>query len=160
MRNQLFQTSNLEDAVMIRKLEMNDNEVNRIMSIWKAATIKAHEFISEDYWLKNYDIVKEKYIPMADTYVYLQGNEIKGFISIINNKFIGALFVDVAFQGNGTGSKLIEHVQDLYGYLELSVYKENEESVYFYKKVGFAMLREEINGDTNKIECLMCYGEN
>jgi putative acetyltransferase len=136
---------------------MNEKEINKIMSIWKDATIKAHQFISEDYWLRNYNVVKEQYIPIAKTYVYIEGNEIKGFISIINEEFIGALFVDVNCQGNGIGSKLIEYVKGIYDYLELSVYKENEASVYFYKKVGFTIMREDLNEDTDKVEYVMSF---
>jgi putative acetyltransferase len=89
--------------------------------------------------------------------LYLEGNEIKGFISIINKEFIGTLFVDVNSQGNGTGSKLIERVKEIYDYLELSVYKDNKASVCFYNKVGFTLIREEINEETNKVECIMSY---
>ncbi|MGF7060220.1 N-acetyltransferase [Brassicibacter mesophilus] len=140
---------------MIRKLKMNEEEINRIMTIWKQATIKAHEFISEDYWLKSYDVVKEKYIPMAENYVYFDDEEIKGFISILNEEHIGALFVDVNCQGKGIGRKLIEYTRQIYDKLTLAVYKKNDQAVRFYKQVGFTITYEQLNEETNEPEYIM-----
>lgn len=139
---------------MIKELKLNLDEINRIMKIWKEATIKAHPFISKEYWLENYDVIKEKYIPIAETYVYLE-EEILGFISIINKEFIGALFVDPNCQGKGIGEKLIKHAKEKYINLTLTVYKENEKAVGFYKKVGFVVKGDQLNEDTNKIEYIM-----
>ena len=137
---------------MIRKLEKND--IDRAMNIWLKSTVKAHNFIEKKYWQDNYDTVKNIYIPMADTYVY-EKDEIKGFISIINNEFIGALFVDNESQGQGIGKALIRYVQNKYGVLNLAVYKDNYKSVEFYKKVGFKIKSENINEDTNFPEYIM-----
>ena len=41
--------------------------------------------------------------------MYKDVQGIKGFISVINNEFIGALFVDIDFQGNGIGKQLIDY---------------------------------------------------
>ena len=48
---------------MIRKLENKD--INIIMDIWLKSTIKAHNFIDENYWRKNYNNVKNIYIPIS-----------------------------------------------------------------------------------------------
>ena len=91
---------------MIRKL--NEADIDKVMDIWMKSTIKAHDFISKEYWQNNYNTVKEVYIPMSETLVYKDVQGIKGFISVINNEFIGALFVDIDFQGNGIGKQLID----------------------------------------------------
>jgi putative acetyltransferase len=127
------------------------------MTIWKEATIKAHGFISDEYWLKNYNVVKEKYIPMAETYAYLEGSEIKGFISIIGEEYIGALFVDINCQGKGIGKKLIEYIKGIYDNLTLAVYKKNEKAVSFYKKVGFIVKHKQTNEETNEQEYIMVF---
>lgn len=142
---------------MIRLLKKNETEINTIMRIWKDATIKAHAFIPEEYWNESYSVVKEEYIPIAETYVYVDNDVIKGFVSIIDQSFIGAIFVDTKFQGEGIGSQLINHVVSRYNSLELAVYKDNDRSVYFYKKIGFQALREERNKETDKIEIIMRY---
>lgn len=141
----------MEDIIIIKKLDVNTKDINKVMIIWKEATIKAHRFIPDEYWLNNYDIVKDKYIPMGETYVYLEENEIKGFISIIEG-YIGALFVDINSQGKGIGRSLIEHTKAIYENLILSVYKKNDQAVGFYKKVGFTVKSEKINEETNELE--------
>ena len=40
---------------MIRKFEKND--INTVMQIWKNENIKAHKFISKEYWKNNYNYV-------------------------------------------------------------------------------------------------------
>ncbi|WP_291573898.1 N-acetyltransferase [Clostridium sp. UBA4548] len=142
---------------MIKKLAINDDEINKIMEIWKEATIKAHNFISEDYWLNSYNVVKEKYIPMAETYVYLEQGQIQGFISVIGGDFIGAVFVHVNCQGKGIGTKLIDYVKSIYSKINLAVYKENYKSVEFYKKAGFIVESETINEETKRPEYIMCF---
>ena len=98
---------------MIRKL--NEADIDKVMDIWMKSTIKAHDFISKEYWQNNYNTVKEVYIPMSETFVYKDAQGIKGFISVINNEFIGALFVDIDFQGNGIGKQLIDYAVSKYG---------------------------------------------
>ena len=80
---------------------------------------------------------------------------IKGFISVIDKEFIGALFVDNNYQGLGIGSKLIRYVDSIYDELTLTVYKENSRAVNFYKSIGFNILDEQINDDTGSIEYYM-----
>lgn len=140
---------------MIRKLENRDIEV--IMDIWKDSTIKAHDFIEESYWINNYSVVKDVYIPMSEVFVYEEDNNIYGFIGIIESEFIGALFVDVNKQGLGIGSKLIEFALDKYRQLDLAVYKDNKKSVEFYNKKGFEVILEQENEDSNFMEYTMRY---
>ena len=138
---------------MIRKL--NEADIDKVMDIWMKSTIKAHDFISKEYWQNNYNTVKEVYIPMSETFVYKDAQGIKGFISVINNEFIGALFVDIDFQGNGIGKQLIDYAVSKYGKLQLAVYKENKKSVEFYINRGFKIIEEQINDDTGSIEYYM-----
>jgi len=138
---------------MIRSIENKD--IDKIMNIWLMSTIKAHDFIQKEYWEKNYNIVKDIYIPMAETFVFEDEECIKGFISIINNEFIGALFVDIDFQNSGIGKKLINHVTDRYKNLNLAVYKENKKSVDFYINRGFKITKEQINEDSGYNEYIM-----
>lgn len=53
---------------MIRKFEKND--IDEVIQIWKNENIKAHKFISEEYWQKNYNYVKEA-LPKSEIYVYI-----------------------------------------------------------------------------------------
>ena len=138
---------------MIRKL--NEADIDKVMDIWMKSTIKAHDFISKEYWQNNYNTVKEVYIPMSETFVYKDVQGIKGFISVINNEFIGALFVDIDFQGNGIGKQLIDYAVSKYGKLQLAVYKENKKSVEFYINRGFKIIEEQINDDSKHVEYIL-----
>ena len=138
---------------MIRNIKSKD--IDRIMGIWLRSTIKAHDFISKEYWEDNYNDVRNIYIPMAETVVYEDEEDIKGFISIINNVFIGALFVDIDYQGSGIGKKLIDYVMDRYKKLNLAVYKENKKSVEFYINRGFKIIKEQVNEDSGHNEYIM-----
>lgn len=132
-------------------------DINIIMEIWLKSTIRAHSFIEKDYWVNNYDLVKTKYIPYSKTYVYEEGNKIKGFISIIQNNFIGALFVDNNSQGNGIGKKLLDFAKEEYKSLSLAVYKENEKALKFYLREGFSIVKEQVNEDSKRLELMMEY---
>ncbi|MBS6507959.1 MAG: N-acetyltransferase [Paraclostridium bifermentans] len=138
---------------MIRKLKNTD--IDKLMDIWLESTVKAHSFISREYWESNYKVVKDEYIPMSETFVYEENEEIKGFVSIINNEFIGALFVDVKFQGRGIGTKLIDYSIGKYKKLTLAVYKENQKSVEFYTRKGFKIIEEGLNEDSGYPEYIM-----
>lgn len=140
---------------MIR--ELNNNEVEDIMKIWLDASIRVHDFIDKRYWIDKYEAVKTEYIPNSETYVYVQNDEIKGFISVINESFIGALFIESKSQGQGIGSKLIDFVVEKYNELTLSVYKENSNAINFYKRKGFKILSEDLDEYTNKVEFFMKY---
>lgn len=138
---------------MIRRLEKSD--IDRIMDIWINTTIKAHSFVKEEYWMENYDIVKNIYLPSSDTYIYEDDEDIKGFISVVDNEFIGALFIDYKYQGYGIGKKLIDYISSIYTKLTLTVYKDNYRAVQFYKQIGFKVIDEMCNEDTKCIEYLM-----
>ena len=138
---------------MIRKL--NEADIDKVMDIWMKSTIKAHDFISKEYWQNNYNTVKEVYIPMSETFVYKDVQGIKGFFFVINNEFIGALFVDIDFQGNGIGKQLIDYAVSKYGKLQLAVYRENKKSVEFYINRGFKIIEEQINDDSKHVEYIM-----
>lgn len=73
----------------------------------------------------------------------------------MNKEFIGAIFVDVETQGKGIGKKLIQYATEKYGELSLTVYKDNIQALDFYKYLGFKIINEELNEDTQKVELFM-----
>ncbi len=140
---------------MIRSLNLEKKEIDRVMDIWMKSTLLAHNFISEDYWNRSYETVKDMYLPNSETYVYHENDDVYGFISIIESNYIGALFVDVKHQGKGIGKKLIDHVIHKYKELSLAVYSENLEAVNFYKKNAFEIVKEQENEETKHKEYIM-----
>ncbi len=59
---------------MVRKLRNAD--VNKVADIWLDTNIKAHYFISAQYWKRNLELVKELLL-QATVYVYEDNQEIQ-----------------------------------------------------------------------------------
>lgn len=138
---------------MIRKFKEEDTTA--VMTIWTKGNFEAHSFIDKDYWLLNYNKVKDEYLKKSETYVYTEKNEIKGFISILNNEYIGALFVRKEYRKQGIGRKLINFVKDKYDKLTLNVYEKNINAILFYTKLGFINQKIQIDDKTNEKEYVM-----
>ncbi len=138
---------------MIRNLKNDDIDI--VMELWKESTIEAQNFIPDSYWLENYDNVKNNYLPNSDTYVYEEDGEIKGFVSLIENIFIGGLFIRVDSQRKGIGSKIIDFLKADHDKLQLAVYDRNVRAMNFYLKSGFKITNTEIDEKTNEKEHLM-----
>lgn len=120
---------------MIRRLL--PGEMDTLIELWLESTIQAHPFIPATYWEESESIVRNVYIPQSLTWVYQEGDKMAGFISILDKRFIGALFVAERFSGKGIGSALIELAQLNFAELSLEVYQKNLRAVYFYHRHGF-----------------------
>ena len=140
---------------MIRKFEKND--INAVMQIWKNENIKAHKFISKEYWKNNYNYVKE-ILPSAEIYVYVLKENIVGFIGINENDIEG-IFIDTNNQCKGIGTSLLNKVKENRDNLTLSVYKKNINAINFYKKNDFIITSENIDKDTAEIEYTMTWNK-
>ena len=141
--------------LMIRKFREEDT--TKVMTIWTKGNFEAHPFINKDYWLLNYNRVKDEYLKKSETYVYETEGEIKGFISILNNQYIGALFLKKEYQRQGIGRKLINFVKekDKYDKLILHVYEKNIDAILFYTALGFKNQKIQIDKETNEKEYVM-----
>lgn len=138
---------------MIRKFKEEDT--TRVMALWTKGNFEAHDFIDKDYWLLNYNEVKEKYLKNAETYVYVKDNEIMGFISLLDDGYIGALFVCRKFQRKGIGRKLINYCKDRRDSLILKVYEKNVSATLFYVALGFTNTKIQIDDETGEKEYIM-----
>lgn len=138
---------------MIRKFKEEDT--TKVMAIWTKGNFEAHSFIDKDYWLLNYNKVKDEYLKKSETYVYTENNDIKGFISILNNEYIGALFIKNEYRRSGIGRKLINFVKEKYDKLTLNVYEKNINAILFYTKLGFINQKIQIDDKTNEKEYVM-----
>jgi putative acetyltransferase len=82
-------------------------------------------------------LVRDEYLPDAQTWVYLEDEKLLGFISVMNGSFIGALFVTQHAAGRGIGSALLHQAKQHYTALSLEVYQKNTRAVNFYHRNGF-----------------------
>lgn len=133
----------------------NNDITNQIIEIWLDENINTHDFISKEYWKENETLMRNHYLPNSETFVYSENDMIKGFISIINNYFIGALFVKKDYQRKGIGTYLLNRSKDNYEKLQLAVYLENKLAINFYEKSGFKIIEKNKNEDTGFDEYLM-----
>ncbi len=120
---------------MIRKFK--DEDTVKVMTIWTKGNFKAHPFIEKDYWLENFNKVKNEYLHKSETYVYTENEEINGFISILGKGYIGALFVKNECQREGIGKRLLNYVKEKNDILTLNVYEKNINAILFYLEMGF-----------------------
>lgn len=138
---------------MIRNLQQED--ITKVMTIWTKGNFTAHDFIEKDYWLENFNKVKNFYLPNSDTYVYVENEEIEGFISIAEKNHIGALFVKQQYQRKGIGRKLINYCKEKYNSLDLNVYDKNGNAIAFYMAMGFKNVGVQIDENTGEKEYIM-----
>ena len=135
---------------MIRKFKIEDT--TKVMTIWTKGNFKAHDFIEKDYWLINFNKVKNEYLLQSETYVYVENNEIKGFISLLKEGYIGALFVKDEFKRQGIGRKLINYCKERNNKLTLKVYEKNINAILFYVAMGFKNTKIGIDEETKEKE--------
>lgn len=142
---------------MIRKFREEDTV--KVMTIWTKGNFKAHDFIDKDYWLLNFNKVKDEYLKKSDTYVYIEKEEIKGFISILGDGYIGAIFVRIDSLRQGIGRKLINYVKEKYDKLTLNVYEKNMNAILFYVALGFVNTKIQVDEETGEKEYVMEWKE-
>ena len=136
---------------MIRKLQKVD--INRVADIWLTTNLKAHFFISEQYWISNYERVKEM-LPQAEVYVYEDDKMIQGFIGI-NDEYIEGIFVSDEMQSRGIGKILLDYIKDKKDRLQLKVYQKNVRAMSFYQREGFTIQSESMDEFTGEKEYVM-----
>lgn len=136
---------------MIRKLQKVD--INRVADIWLKTNLKAHFFIPEQYWISNYEFVKEM-LPQAEVYVYEDDKMIQGFIGV-SDEYIEGIFVSDEMQSCGIGKMLLDYIKDKKDRLQLKVYQKNVRAMSFYQREGFTIQSEEMDEFTREKEYVM-----
>jgi len=136
---------------MIRKLKEND--IDQVMRIWLDVNTQTHYFISEQYWLEQFNNIKQ-IIPQAEVYVYEKKDEILGFIGLSGN-YIEGLFVSILAQSTGIGRQLLLFVKQIKKTLSLKVYQKNDRAIQFYLRENFIVQSKDIDKNTGEQEFLM-----
>lgn|SRR5690554_1361962 len=138
--------------ISIRKA--TEKDIDELVEIWYKSSVIAHDFIPEDYWQKNKEEMKTKYLPDSEIYLSSVKNMLIGFIALVDD-YLAAIFVLPELQGKGIGSLLLEQAKNHRNKLCLNVYKRNINSVEFYKSKGFSIVSESIDEATGEDEFLM-----
>ena len=142
---------------MIRKFKEDD--LNIVMHIWLDTNIKTHHFISRQYWIDNYKVVKD-ILPKKEIYVYEDDdtNRVNGFIGLMDN-YIAGIFVNKNAQSRGIGKQLLDYVKKIKVTLSLSVYQKNKRAICFYQREQFVIQSENIDDETNEKEFIMIWNK-
>ena len=142
---------------MIRTLRTED--LDDAVSIWYAASIEAHDFISEDYWSSQKQSMREMYLPNCLSWVYEEDGGILGFISYYEGS-IPAIFVSPDAQSRGVGTMLLDYLKNQFSKLTLTVYASNKRTHRFYLHHGFYDVRNCICEHTGHDQFEMCWIKN
>lgn len=134
-----------------------EEDLKDIIQIWLDTNIKAHSFISKDYWLSNYGMVKEM-LPQAEIYIYEndETGEIDGFIGFTGN-YMAGIFVKETVQSRGIGKQLLNYAKNMKSRIYLSVYQKNVRAVAFYQREQFRIQSEGVDETTNEKEFTMVW---
>jgi len=138
----------------IRKADIED--IPAMVEIWLSASIRAHNFISSDFWHKNAIEMRDRYLPASENWVYCENERILGFVALQQNT-LAALFVTPGHQGRGIGRQLLNHAKTLRRMLSLTVYEANTKAIEFYSHHGFKMMIAQKDPHTGHSELLMSY---
>ena len=127
------------------------------MQIWFDGNIKAHDFISSEYWMDHYDMVKEM-LPHAEIYVHENDDtkHVDGFIGL-TDEYIEGIFVKESVRSKGIGKHLLDFVKTQKASLQLSVYQKNNRAISFYEREQFVIHSEGIDEDTNEKDFIMIW---
>src|SRR5699024_6769549 len=143
--------------IMIRAYKENDIDI--LIDIWYKSSLQAHDFIYSGYWESQIEEMKEKYIPMSETHVITNQTKIIGYISMVEG-YLAALFIDVAYQNNGTRKELLNYEKRRRKKIRLKVKKENLSAVRLYEKNSFIIKEELTDEQTNNQEYIMEWTKN
>ena len=141
---------------MIRKLLNGD--IDRVADIWLKTNLKAHYFISNQYWKSNYELVKEM-MSQSEVYVYEADKMIQGFVGL-NDEYIEGIFVSDEMQSCGIGKLLLDYIKDKKVSLRLNVYQKNARAISFYQREGFIIQCEGLDEATGEKEYTMLWKQN
>ncbi len=142
---------------MIRRLHKTD--IEQVAKLWLSSTKQAHPFIVANYWDENLSKVKDLLVSQAQTYLYVDKHQIKGFISLLENGYIGALFVKPIYQSQKIGTKLLRYVLRNKTSASLKVYTQNEPAINFYRYHGFKIIQEGQDLSTQAHELIMAWSK-
>lgn len=146
----------LGEGALERIREFKDEDMSAVLRIWLMASIKAHAFISPDFWAEQVSVMRDSYLPSAKVYVYEKESQVVGFYAL-RQSTLAALFVAPEHHGQGVGRKLLDHAKAEQGSLLLSVFKANDVAIGFYLCQGFKVASEQVNRATGQPEFTMVW---
>ncbi len=137
---------------MIRKFKAEDE--TKILTMWVKANFRVNDFIERDFWIENFNEMKDKIIN-NETYIYEYDGEIQGFVNIINNCEITAIVTKEDSLKQGIGRKLINYCKEKKENLNIKVYENNVAGVVFILRMEFKNIGVHIDEKTAEKEYIL-----
>ena len=131
---------------MIRYFHSGD--MRPLLDLWLESTTQAHPFIPSDYWQESLPLVRDEYLPQSISWVDERDGNLTGFISVLMEQFLGAIFVSPAYYRQGIGTALMEKAKQHFPVLSLEVYRLNRPARAFYYRQGFREIGSAFNTET------------
>ncbi len=130
---------------MIRKYDTGD--LAELLDVWYDAAQIAHPFWTRDLLEQERRDISEKFLPIAETWVFEKEGRVVGFIALLGDE-VGGIFVAPTQHGQGIGRALMDHARASRDHLELEVFEANEIGRAFYDAYGFAVVGERLDEKT------------
>lgn len=119
---------------MIR--EAQRSELPAILELWLESTTWGHPFIKANYWRDCIPLVRDAYLANAQNWVWEEDSKLLGFVSIMEGRFLAAMFVAPRAVRRGIGKALMQYVQQRHPHLMLEVYQKiNRRSIFTVRRV-------------------------
>ena len=132
---------------MLKQFEKNDIDI--IMKIWKDNNQKFQPFIPNEYWSQNYVILKNE-ILNNKVFVYTEATRILAFVALNEEDEIVTIQVLPEIQREGIGKLLVEKIKKENENLITRVFKQNSGAILFFKALGFKIIDEYTDENTNE----------
>ncbi len=142
---------------MIRKYDPHD--LVELIGVWYDAAQIAHPFWTSKIFDRERRNISDKFLPIAETWVFEEEERVVGFIALLDNE-VGGIFVSPRRQGRGIGRALMDHARASRDHLELDVFEANEIGRAFYDAYGFDIVGERQDEETGlrvlrlRLDCL------
>ena len=122
---------------MIR--EAQRSELPAILELWLESTTWGHPFIKANYWRDCIPLVRDAYLANAQNWVWEEDGKLLGFVSIMEGRFLAAMFVAPKAVRRGIAKALMQYVQQRHPHLMLEVYQKKIKSIDFTVRRVFTL---------------------
>ena len=130
---------------MIRKYAPADKDA--LLAVWYESAQVAYPFWTPAMFDDERQAIADRFLPMAETYVYERAGTVVGFISLMDNE-VGGLFVAPRCHREGIGRALMDRARASRAHLELDVFEANAIGRAFYDRYGFGVVGEHVDEAT------------
>lgn len=134
-----------EGRAVIREFRPEDRDA--LLAVWADSAAVAYPFWTPAMFEQERQDIAEKFLPVAETYVFESSGAVVGFISLLGNE-VGGIFVVPEYHRQGVGRALLEWARGSRGQLELDVFEANEIGRAFYAACGFGVVGERVDEAT------------